>query len=77
MAKLLRKRLVSSQKADWEGGLVTSVSLITVADLPGVLYLSDMAPYLIRVACCFEGPSSRYRLDPKKCIDVLNISSCK
>lgn len=32
----------------------------------GVIFLSDMAPYLIRVGCCFEGQGMPYRVDPEK-----------
>lgn len=38
---------------------------------PAVVYGSDMAPYLIRTACCFETPGVRYRIDPAKLISVL------
>lgn len=58
MEMKLSQRLNSSTPAAWEKET-------------GVVYLSDMAPYLMRVACCFEGKNSRYRVDPKKLWSVI------
>lgn len=60
MQKLLEDRLNAPEKADWE-------------DWGGVLYCSDMNPYLIRIACFFEGPGTRYRVDPEKLYRILEI----
>jgi len=40
---------------------------------PGIMYMSDMAPYLIRVAGCFEGLYMRYRVDPKKLWNIIGF----
>jgi len=60
MKNFLTERLNAKHKAEWE-------------DAPEFIYCSDMAPYLIRVACCFEGPTVRYRVDPKKLCKVLGL----
>jgi len=60
--KLLSDRLNSPTAAEWES-------------YPGVIYLSDMAPYLIRVACCFEGEGTRYRVDPLKLWNTIGSVS--
>jgi hypothetical protein len=38
---------------------------------PCCQYMSDMAPYLIRVGCCFEYPGQRYYVNPKKLLTLL------
>jgi len=40
---------------------------------PGIIYMSDMAAYLIRVSGCFEGREMRFRVDPTK---LWNIIGC-
>jgi hypothetical protein len=35
---------------------------------------TKLHPVLIRRACFFEGPGTKYRLDPEKCIRVLGLS---
>ncbi len=57
---LLNARLNASEKAYWE-------------KWDGILYCSDMNPYLIRVACCFEGLGTRYRVDPSKLCKILEL----
>jgi hypothetical protein len=56
--KKLRDRLNSKVAHVWENDAA-------------VVYCSDMAPYLIRAACCFEAPGVRYRIDPAKIVSVL------
>jgi hypothetical protein len=36
--------------------------------------LGDMLPYLIRVACFFEGPEVPYRVDPQRICSILELS---
>ncbi len=60
MQNLLSSRLNASEKAYWE-------------EWDGILYCSDMNPYLIRVACCFEGVGTRYRVDPTKLCKILEL----
>ncbi len=60
MQDLLNDRLNASEKAYWE-------------NWDGILYCSDMNPYLIRVACCFEGLGTRYRVDPIKLSKILEL----
>jgi len=56
-------RLNAPKPAEWD-------------DHPAVIYFSNMAPYLIRSACFFEGENVRYRISPEKLISVLrNILS--
>ena len=58
MQNLLVERLNAPKKAGWE-------------DWDGILYCSDMIPYLIRVACCFEGEGTRYHVDVTKLCRIL------
>lgn len=58
VAKKLSERLNSKVAHAWEND-------------PAVVYCSDMHPYLIRTACCFEAPGVRYRVDPEKLVSVL------
>ncbi|KAH3745556.1 hypothetical protein Pelo_13056 [Pelomyxa schiedti] len=60
MSKLLVERLNKPRAGDWES-------------LPGVVYCSDMAPYLIRVGCLFEGQGMRYAIDTLKLLQVLSF----
>ena len=60
MQNLLIARLNAPKKAEWE-------------EWDGVLYCSDMNPYLIRVACCFEGEGTRYRVDVTKLCRILDL----
>lgn len=62
LVALLQERFNSANAADWE-------------DDPGVIYASDMSPYLIRVASFFQGPGCRYRIDPLKLCRVLGFPS--
>ncbi len=43
------------------------------AEWDGIIYCSDMNPYLIRVACCFEGEGIKYRVDPLKLYKFLEL----
>jgi len=58
ITKKLSNRLNATNPGDWEAH-------------PAVVYFSDMLPYLIRVACMFEGVGARYRIDPAKLISVI------
>lgn len=60
LEELLSNRLNAPKSADWESW-------------DGFLYCSDMNPYLIRVACCFEGAGTRYRVDPMKLCRILEL----
>lgn len=58
MSQKLSDRLNAPKPAEWESN-------------PAVLYFSDMAPYLIRAACCFESTGLRYRVEPAKLYAIL------
>lgn len=58
MNQKLADRLNAPKAAEWESN-------------PAVLYFGDMAPYLIRAACCFESAGLRYRVEPAKLYAIL------
>jgi len=58
ISKKISARLNAAKPADWESH-------------KAVMYFSDMAPYLIRVGCMFEGVGCRYRIDVEKLIGLI------
>lgn len=55
----LAARLNAKKRPEWE-------------DWDGVLYLSDMQPYLTRQGL-FQGLKSRYRVDPERAVKILRV----
>eukprot|EP01122_Echinamoeba_exundans_P002563 TRINITY_DN12502_c0_g1_i1.p1 TRINITY_DN12502_c0_g1~~TRINITY_DN12502_c0_g1_i1.p1 ORF type:complete len:550 (+),score=60.33 TRINITY_DN12502_c0_g1_i1:128-1777(+) len=60
LENLLAERYNSRVPASWESD-------------PGVIYCSDMSPYLFRLAYLLQGDGCRYRIDPGKLCRVLGL----
>jgi hypothetical protein len=62
LENLLAERYNSRFSADWESD-------------PGVIYCSDMSPYLFHMSFLLQGSGCRYRIDPVKLCWVLGLEA--